>query len=240
MLGRIVLWLLGFPLFLLVSAFAYETWNSATHAFRLTVEVATPDGIKSGSSVIHVGYTSKASWIPQSRGASGRAFGDAVFVDLGQGKNVIALLGFGPNGSEHKLERLASLAFGRDEPFWHLEAPNWVGSFDLNPSLIPTLVTFGDLADPTTARVVDITDAAFADAFGPGYRLERVTLTMVPVGIAPFRWVGLTGTPVTRGIEKKLPWWGQSGRPAAKAWRAWFRRGLGGGGSVEPETLFTR
>jgi hypothetical protein len=53
--------------------------------------------------------------------------------------------------------------------------------------------------------VVEPTDAGFATAFGPGFRLARVTLEMVPAGVWPFNLVGLSGTPVTRGIEGKMP-----------------------------------
>jgi hypothetical protein len=79
------------------------------------------------------------------------------------------------------------------------------GSVELRPDLIPTLVSFSDLSDPASARVVPPTDAGFAAAFGPGFRLARVTLEMVPAGVWPFNRVGLSGTPVTRGIEGKMP-----------------------------------
>jgi hypothetical protein len=79
------------------------------------------------------------------------------------------------------------------------------GARPLPTRRIPTLVTFSDLADPASARVVEPTDAGFASAFGPGFRLASVTLEMVPVGVWPFNLVGLSGTPVTRGIEGKIP-----------------------------------
>src|SRR5882757_919747 len=61
--------------------------NRPGHKFRLTVEVETPAGVKSASSVLAVtpdrGY---------SRGGNTRTSGDAVVVDLGGGKSVVALL----------------------------------------------------------------------------------------------------------------------------------------------------
>src|SRR3954451_8444027 len=61
--------------------------NRPGHKYRLTVEVETPDGPKSASGVVAVhpdrGY---------SRGGHTRTVGDAVFVDLGGGKNMVALL----------------------------------------------------------------------------------------------------------------------------------------------------
>ena len=61
--------------------------NRPGHKYRLTVEVETPDGIKSASGVMAVmpdrGY---------SRGGHTATSGDALFVDLGGGKNLVALL----------------------------------------------------------------------------------------------------------------------------------------------------
>ena len=61
--------------------------NRPAHKYRLTVEVETPEGRKSASGVVAVhpdrSYT---------RRGQTRTLGDAVFVDLGQGKNLVALL----------------------------------------------------------------------------------------------------------------------------------------------------
>ena len=61
--------------------------NRPGHKYRLTVEVETPEGLKSASGVMAVfpdrGY---------SLGGQTRTKGDAVFVDLGAGKNLVALL----------------------------------------------------------------------------------------------------------------------------------------------------
>jgi hypothetical protein len=71
-------------------------------------------------------------------------------------------------------------------------------------NLVPTLVTFGNVTDPNTVRVLDPGD--IEAVFGSGFRLNRVTLEMVPVGLWPLDFGGLLGEPMTRGIEKKLPW----------------------------------
>jgi hypothetical protein len=61
--------------------------NRPGHKYSLTIEVETPEGVKSGSGVVSVhpdrGY---------SRGGHTRTKGDAIFVDLGGGKNLLALL----------------------------------------------------------------------------------------------------------------------------------------------------
>ena|ERR1700688_1594928 len=61
--------------------------NRPGHKYRLTVGVDTPGGLKAASGVLSVhpdrGY---------SRRGHTATKGDAVFVDLGDGKNLVALL----------------------------------------------------------------------------------------------------------------------------------------------------
>jgi hypothetical protein len=141
----IVLWL--------GSAFVYETWNTYTHRFRLTIEVDDNGQTRAGSSVIEVAISEKATWIPQTGGIIPGVRGDAVFIDLGSGRNVVGLLGLGARGETH-IYNLAARAFGQDRPRWYREAPAWQGRAELTGALVPTLVTFSDLKDPKTARVV--------------------------------------------------------------------------------------
>src|ERR1700687_3111523 len=77
------------PLALLAALFiGDQIWiNRPGHKYRLTVEVDTPEGTKWASNVLsvhaHRGYT---------RSVHTATKGDAVFVDLGGGKNLVALL----------------------------------------------------------------------------------------------------------------------------------------------------
>jgi hypothetical protein len=56
---------------------------------------------------------------------------------------------------------------------------------------MPTLVTFADLADPSTLQVVG--PAEFPSVFGPEYRLDAV-------------YIELTTNPITRVLERKIAW----------------------------------
>jgi hypothetical protein len=58
---------------------------------------------------------------------------------------------------------------------------------------LPDLVTFDDVNDPRTVKLVDPRN--LEATFGPGVRLTRATIAIVD-----------NDTPLTRGIEKKLPW----------------------------------
>jgi hypothetical protein len=230
--------LIAVPVLWLASAFAYESWHTYTHRFRLTIEVDDRGVSKSASSVIQISVTEKPHWVPQTGGVYTSVRGEAVFLDLGDGRNVIALLGRGPFG-ERDIYNLAALAFGRDRPFWHREAPSWRGRAEL--PLIPTLVTFRDLKDPESARVLQPRE--FERVFGPGVRFKSASIEMVSAGFGPFRAFGwprsLAGEPVTRGIEAKLLWWNRASRPASEAYRA-MRAGDALGVSIEPELLFKR
>jgi hypothetical protein len=108
---------------------------------------------------------------------------------------------------------------------------------------MPVLVTFSDVGDPKSGRLVMPDE--FERIYGSGVRLERILVEMVPAGIWPFSafdWPpSFAGEPVTRGIEKKLPWWRGEGRPAQEFYRA-SRVGqvIPPSTSGAPETFFKR
>jgi hypothetical protein len=180
-----------------------------TYRFRLSLTVMTPEGERTASSVLQVAYS-----LGQTLGMGFAAHyvlnGEAVFLDLGQSRNVVMLLAHGPMG-----EGVDAIAWLPTSALLGLPA-GWSaaeglarggktleGKAELKPPLIPTIVTFTDLKDPATARVITPEDYGYL--FGPGYAFKRATLEMVPVGIWPLNLIGITGTPVTRGIEGKVP-----------------------------------
>jgi hypothetical protein len=163
--------------------------------------------------------------LPDARKIVSVIKGEAIFVDLGHGKNLIALLGWGQVGEdEDKIVHLISAALAPHVRGDWKEECKLRGRGDLPSSYFPTLITFSDLKNPATAKVVNPVD--LAATFGSGYSLRRITLET-------------TSDAVTRGIEKKLPWWSLPGRPAAVAWLAW-RAGQNVGSSQEPERLFAK
>jgi hypothetical protein len=112
----------------------------------------------------------ESTWGPtEARGVRADAHGEAVYVDLGDGKHVIGILGWGPKGGDQdKIFGLtrAALAPGR--------YVNWKdeyklkGKGDLPPDYVPTFVTFAEVNDPKTARIVQPDE--FAQVFGPSVR----------------------------------------------------------------------
>lgn len=189
---------------LLLPGCAFAEDKAPDYRYRLTVEVDTPEGVKTGSSVIEVEQTLvRAGGSPAKQAVERRVRGEAVAVDLPGGKTLFALL-----RSDNNVD-WASYVFvylappSPNEPFADqlddvLEVTGkqvlprmWPPvAFLKERSAYPMLVTFGDLTDPASVAEVDPDD--LAATFGEGARLQRIT-------------VELTDDPVTSGIEERLP-----------------------------------
>lgn len=208
--------------------------NRPGHKYRLTIEVETPEGRKSASSVLAVhpdrGY---------SRGGHTRTVGDAVFVDLGGARNLVALLAHLDNGKldlddiNYLALRAYTAAGGKRVSF--NEMNRQTGTVAVKSHLVPVLVSFADPANPGTARVVSPDDVAAV--LGNGYRLGEITAEVVPNGFWPLDFGGALGEPVTRGIAARLPWLHGTDNPAATALRA---AGLPGVEAIDAREAFTR
>ena len=206
--------------------------NRPGHKYRLTVEVETPAGIKSASGMLAVtpdrGYS--------NRGKT-RTSGDAVFVDLGEGKNLVALLAHLDNTLDlEAINYVALRAYG--EAGGHRVSFNQMsrmtGVVPVTGALIPVLVTFADPAEPSTMR--SVAPDNLVASLGPGYRLHRLTAEVVPNGFWPIDFGGPLGAPVTRGIRGKLRWLDRDGAAAAALKAA----GLISADPIDAREAFTR
>jgi hypothetical protein len=206
--------------------------NRPGHKYRLTVEVETPAGLKSASGVLAItpdrGYS--------NRGKT-RTSGDAVFVDLGAGKNLVALLAHPDKTIDlDAINYVALRAYGGagGQRVSFNQMSRMTGIVPVTGALVPMLATFADPADPRTMRSVapDNSEAAL----GPGYRLHRITAEVVPNGFWPVDFGGPLGEPVTRGIHAKLPWLDREGAAAAALEAA----GLASAEPIDASEAFTR
>jgi hypothetical protein len=207
--------------------------NRPGHKYRLAVEVETPEGVKSAAGVLSVhpdrGYSRHGSTLTK---------GDAVWVDLGGGKNLVALLahiddkGLELDGMNFVALRAFNAA-GRKTTFNAMN--QMTGTAPVTATLIPVLAAFSDVGDPATMRVVKPDD--LEATYGKGFGLRGVTVEAVPNGIWPLDFGGPLGEPVTRGIEAKLPWWSRPGDPAAAAVRT---AGLTSKDAIDAKEVFTR
>jgi hypothetical protein len=183
--------------------FGFRSWS--WHQ-KLTVTVETPEGPRSGSAVSAAWFQMTPKWagVGDSAGASNSSLsGEAVVVDLGQGRYLFALL----KGYTEFTGRLAFLPLPpkplnkeQDAAVYdQLEALR--ASTELPRELYPLLVTFADINDPASVQRVDPDD--LAASFGPGYALSSITLA-------------ITDEPVTKGpVEAVLGWLESVGRKQA-------------------------
>jgi hypothetical protein len=202
------------------------------HKYRLTVEVETPSGTKAASGVLAVtpdrGYS--------NRGKT-RASGDAVFVDLGGGKNLVALLAHPDKSLDlDAINYVALRAYGEagGQRVSFSQMSRMTGVVPVTGALIPALVTFGDPANPASMRSVAPDDVEAS--LGPGFRLHRITAEVVPNGFWPVDFGGPLGEPVTRAIHAKLPWLDRDGA-AVSALKA---AGLTSAEPIDAREVFTR
>lgn len=207
------------------------------HKYRLTVSVETPNGEKSASGILSVrpnrsyGGTGTGSSFPQTTG-------DALLLDLGDGKNLVALLAYGADGSNFDDASFlpTRLLGARDRRVGFRDVKTFAGqpAMPVPDQLQPVLVSFTDPADSKSARRVDPND--LVPVLGKGFRLRDLSIEIVANGFWPIDFGGALGEPVTRGIERKLRWLDDPGAAATALQAA----GLKVGDGFAAEAAFTR
>lgn len=152
------------------------------YRYRITVEVDTPQGLRTGSSVWETSAW-QGSGIPDNAIRS-RVRGKAVAVDL-PGGTLLALL----RGQDMDLDYAVGLVSSalKEHPLPGVTTTDdWKSNreliaskkptVDLPLSLYPLLVRFRDINNPGSVEKVDPND--LAASFGPGVRLRRVTVAV--------------------------------------------------------------
>ncbi len=200
------MFLLGVVAMLVPVGLTACTDTTPAYRYRMAVEVETPAGIKTGSSVIEVHTDVAGEYsIPTPGRVSTKVRGEATSVDLGNGEVLFALLRsptdadwasrvmllLAPEGGDFQATFDAMLQDRREKslPRYFRDRGHIV-----NERAAPMLVTFSDVNDPTTVELVDPDD--LTATFGEGFRLKRIT-------------VRITEDPVTTRIEERLGWLGQ-------------------------------
>jgi hypothetical protein len=169
---------------------AYKiAYPSTVYKYRMTVEVEVNGEIRSGSSVIQVERHVNPKWSLSPGMTINRVYGDAVFVDLGLGRNVIAAL--------HVRAGKPTWASAENWPNWRTQ-PRGGTAFPiplrrtaLADDQMPMFVTFTDINNPKT--LLRVNPDRFESIFGNGIKLKAV-------------YVETTLDPITRSITQHLPW----------------------------------
>lgn len=171
--------------------------------YRLTVEVETPEGLKTGSSVM--GFK-LARGFPQPYQSSFR--GEAVAVDLGQRGQLFMLLGKTAMLPEYVFRRTGLLSgMPKEKRSNRMEILDFLADqvgveADLQlsrPVEIQRFVRFRDINNPATVEEVDPQNLAVT--YGKGVALRRISIE-------------ITDKYEPSGIEKHFIWWDEyhSGR----------------------------
>ncbi len=159
--------------------------------YKMTVEVETPDGPRTGVAVREVELKEGGGfWFGEGRSQI-KVRGEAVVVDLPDGQTLFALLASGNGQVDYAGRDIRSL-------FKQLGGNRiqlWPNPPETNRPIIrdplPMLVTFRDIDDPTSVEKAEPDD--LAASLGNGYALKSITVT-------------ITDDSVTSGIEKRLGW----------------------------------
>lgn len=232
--------LLGLLIVVLPLSVDFGFWTEEIR-YRVTLEIDTPEGVKTGSSVIGVkrsnppglvGLGLALRHLGGGRHYPERYHGDAPFVDLGGGRNVIMLIGEGFDwhaapfrflgiwkrahgdasgpGDPHYLQMIDDIWAGRILPAEKGEIAETPESrkWGLGYLETPVLITFKDIGDSTSAALLYTLDpgSKVPDVSDPRKKFEEVFGAGYAYKRATVEFVP-PGTPVTTGIENRFPWW---------------------------------
>lgn len=188
-----------------------EAYPSATFRYKLTLNVNTPEGLKSASSVREVRMFTQPELLG-ARPVLAELRGEAVALPLGKGRVLFALL-----RSEESVDdgyRIVFDAFPISDPLSREGMKYYKdlrgGPVELSPQHYPLLVSFEDSLDPRSIRVAyevetyqetensqlsrktRVNQDNFGWLFGKGTQLKNITIEM-------------TDEPVTVGaVDKHL------------------------------------
>lgn len=217
-------------------------YPTGRHRFRLTVNVETPFGTRSGSSVMEAVVNRQPGWFALRSGMVSHAslVGEAIFVDLGpasEGRpsNLIALLAWGPRGTDSDFADIQRQAYFDYLGIRHQKYPGEPPKRTppLKVKLSPhecenggdtwciiekypvgtKMEIRGDLI-PTLITIRNLNDPRSAlvveqnslhGVFGDGFSLGDVTLEIVKPSSWPLSMFGMGGEPLAHMIEAKMP-----------------------------------
>lgn len=167
--------------------------------YKMTVEVETPDGLKSGHAVREVSFSARANG-----GDYGHVRGEAVAVDLGGGEMLFALLSGQDGYVDYAGQGIWTIFRVMDRDIGPSGGPHelWPNIPSIREPItdpVPMLVTFADLPDPKSVQRVD--PANLAASFGADVKLKRIVIER-------------TRQDVTMGIGKRLEWLGGYPEPS--------------------------
>lgn len=164
--------------------------GNPSYRFKMTVEVDTAEGLKTGSSVYEVETTGSSDLMYGGKGSRFKLRGEAVAVDLPGGRTLFALLKTVAMSGHDNLGVSSMVAMDPAFDYDWMASTKKIASGDgiKSPAEVPIgyyplLVMFGDINDPKSVEKVDPARIA----------VKRIT-------------VEVTDDAVTSEIERRLGW----------------------------------
>ncbi|WP_229595443.1 hypothetical protein [Pseudodesulfovibrio sediminis] len=175
-------------LFIVASASVLGAIFPATDTYYIGIDVKTPTGLKSCTSMVQLNNTSFPPFTRQPK-----VKGEAIYCDLGDDKNLVALLSFyRDHYGLFTLRTLPWRAAGQPFDYSDRHKPFISGRYDLTRDLVPNLVTFLDTNDRNS--MVRVYRGSMFLSHGEGFSIDRI-------------WVEMTDDPYrSGGIKQHLPW----------------------------------
>jgi hypothetical protein len=164
--------------------------------YRVTLEVDTPSGLRTGSSVLESTFTSGSRFEYSARAWT---YGEAPTVDLGNGRYLFAVLS-DPFGTKTMYQMLLHVLRYPETrpPLADPDASSFRQANETKPFGVvrrddyPMLVTFGNVNDPATVMAVNPEN--MASEIGAGHDLRRITIQVVSKDVS-----------LTNGFENRFP-----------------------------------
>ena len=182
--------------------------------YKITAEVETPEGMKTGHSVLEFQGNMSGSIFGAMGGSGFNVRGEAIAVDLAPGQMLFVLLS-APRDADFAANALNSIKIAKNDStaptdragetaqtehmFARLRANRGVYTLwipkgqprDETLAGVPYFVHFRNIADPKSVEQVDPDN--LAKSFGHGVKLKALTIQ-------------ITDETVTTGIQKRLIW----------------------------------
>ena len=162
-------------------------YPSGTWRYKLTINVETPEGMKSGSAVREV-YVAVTPRFTPEMSATIKIQGEAVIVDLGQRGLLFGLISADSYVEVFEAFPKAGETTPAGVKYYRSLKPGMKAAITQR---IPRLIKFAEISKPTSAEEVNAD--TLADSFGYGVRLQEVTVEIVD-------------EPIVWQATKYLPW----------------------------------
>ncbi len=169
--------------------FGCGAWFPARYRYRMTVEVMTPLGLRTASSVYEVEAYERTRLTSEEHSGGGAFRGQAIVIDLPDGPLFALIRKAGGDPIQDRVTQALSPDTVLKTVATYVAAVRQLGASwtsrkaDLRPADWPQFIRFADLSDPRT----------------------MVTILPLAAGVTRVR-VETTDAEVTTGIEKRIPW----------------------------------